>query len=187
MKIAFTGTHCTGKTTLLHDIEEIFSTEFVVNSVTEVARRIISRGYPLSMDANIDSYVHYINDQLNEENEKMKNCGLFISDRTLLDPVAYAIVNYQLPRPYIPQYFIDMMKNVWLLEKEKYDLYVYFPVEFELEADGVRPSDEKYRQDIDKVIVSLLEEYNINYIKISGNRFERREYLSCVIKEHLCN
>lgn len=185
MRIAFTGTHCTGKTTLLNDIEKVFAGKLEIHSVTEVARKIIEKGYPLNMDATTDSYIHYINDQLNAEKLSMQECDVFISDRTLLDPVAYAMVNSKLPRPYISEYFIEMMKNVWLLEKEKYDLYVYFPIEFKLEYDNVRPIDEKYRKDIDSVIVGLLEQYKINYIRISGDRDERINVLSKVIREYL--
>ena len=182
MKIAFTGAHGTGKTTLLKDMEEMLVDKFKVHSVTEVARKIIEKGYPLNMDATVDSYIHYINDQLNAENEQMQGCDIFISDRTLLDPVAYAMVNSKLPRPYISEYFIEMMKNVWLLEKDRYDLYIYFPIEFALEYDGVRPPDEKYRRDIDNLILSLLEQFQIKYIKISGNRCERKKQLFSIIE-----
>ncbi|MBR3602249.1 MAG: ATP-binding protein [Lachnospiraceae bacterium] len=184
MKIAFTGTHCTGKTTLLKDIEEILADKLKIHSVTEVARKIIEKGYPLNMDATVESYIHYINDQLNEENKLMQECDIFISDRTLLDPVAYAMVNSKLPRPYISEYFIEMMKNIWLLEKDRYDLYVYFPIEFALQYDGVRPEDEKYRRDIDALILSLLEQFQINYIKISGDRSERKKQLCDVIEKY---
>ena len=183
MNIAFTGAHCTGKTTLLKDIEEMLVGKFKVHSATEVARKIIEKGYPLNMDATIESYIHYINDQLNAENEQMQECDVFISDRTLLDPVAYAMVNSKLPRPYISEYFIEMMKNVWLLEKDRYDLYIYFPIEFALEYDGVRPADEKYRRDIDTLIVSLLEQFQIKYIRISGNRCERKKQLLNIIED----
>lgn len=184
MKIAFTGAHCTGKTTLLTDICQMAEEKNIkVGSITEVARRIINKGYPLNMDANVDSYIHYINDQLAAENEKMNKCKIFISDRTLLDPVAYARVNSRLPRPYIPQYFIEMMQRVWLMEKERYDLYVYFPIEFGLEMDGVRPFDETYRYDIDKEIISLLEENNINYVTINGSPEERTKYLFSILTQ----
>lgn len=185
LKIAFTGSHCTGKTTLLNDIINSLPDGTTVNSVTEVARKIIEKGYPLNMDATVDSYVHYINDQLKEENKKMEECDVFISDRTLLDPVAYAIVNSKLPRPYIPQYFIDMMENVWLLEKDKYDFYVYFPVEFGMETDGVRPVGDKYREDIDKMIEMLLIKYKIEYVKVTGNKLQRRDYLLSTIKNYM--
>ena len=185
MRIAFTGSHSTGKTTLLNDIIKYCGGDIKINSITEVARKIIVKGYPLNQDANIDSYIHYINDQLNEENTYMYECDLFISDNTLLDPVAYAMVKSQLPRPYIPEYFIEMMTNVWLIEQTRYDLYVYFPIEFPLEIDGIRPSDEQYRKDIDEQIRKLLTKHKINYITVSGDEMQRKDYLIKVIEEYL--
>jgi len=172
MKIAFAGTHCTGKTTLLRAIIEKYSKNNSFSYITEVARGIIKKGYPLSAEANTDSYIHYINDQLEAERNIFDH-KLFISDRTLLDPLAYALVNKELPRPYIRDYFIEMMKNVWLLEKERYDLYIYFPVEFSMSFDGIRPSDEEYRIKVDKMIYNLLNENSIRFETMSGDPDER--------------
>lgn len=185
MKIAFTGTHSTGKTTLLNDVIEYYGDDIKLKSISEVARKIIDKGYPLNQDANVDSYIHYINDQLSSEETYMRECDLFISDRTLLDPVAYAMVNSKLPRPYIPEYFIDMMTNVWLLEKNRYDIYIYFPIEFPLEIDGIRPLDEQYRKDIDEQIRMLLIKHKINYITVSGNKMQRKDYIIKVITEYM--
>lgn len=175
MKIAFTGTHGTGKTTLLNDAKPILAPRGM-SYVTEVARRIIQRGYPLNMDANVDSYTHYINDQLNAE-KAMSTSSIFISDRTLLDPLAYALVNRELPRPYIPDYFIEMMENVWLLEKKRFDTYVYFPVEFSMQIDNIRPEDENYRRAVDVKILELLKKYNVPHITVSGTPQQRLERL----------
>ena len=54
MRIAFTGSHSTGKTTLLNDIIKYCGGDIKINSITEVARKIIVKGYPLNQDANID-------------------------------------------------------------------------------------------------------------------------------------
>ena len=181
MRIAFTGTHGTGKTTLLHDVIEQRSNDDSFGYITEVARGIIERGYPLNAEANTDSYIHYINDQLIAE-RNIADYKLFISDRTLLDPLAYALINRDLPRPYIHDYFIDMMKNVWLLEKERYDLYIHFPVEFPMMFDGVRPADEEYRISIDRMINRLLNEYYVNFVTISGDMNERKRRIFKIIE-----
>ncbi len=176
MRIAFTGSHCTGKTTLLNQIEKYIPQACNYKSVSEVARNIIKRGYPLNAEANEDSYIHYIRDQLIAEKE-MQKFDVFISDRTLLDPLAYAMVNKTLPRPYVHDYFIEMMENIWYNEKEKYDFYIYFPIEFPLVLDGVRPSEDKYREDVDKTILFLLNKYNVKYYTMKGTPAEREEFM----------
>ena len=130
------------------------------------------------MDANVDSYTHYINDQLNAE-KVMSTSLIFISDRTLLDPLAYSLVNRELPRPYIPDYFIEMMENVWLLEKERFDIYVHFPVEFPMQIDDIRPEDENYRRAVDDKILELLNKHNVPHITVSGTPQQR---LECLLK-----
>ena len=181
MKMAFVGTHCTGKTTLLDQLKEKYSGDDSFGYITEVARKIIERGYPLNAEANTDSYIHYINDQLSAESV-INNYKLFVSDRTLLDPLAYALVNRELPRPYIQDYFIDMMKNVWLLEKARYDLYIYFPIEFPMRFDGVRPSDEEYRTTVDKMIHRLLIEHSVPFVTINGAMNEREQKILAIIE-----
>lgn len=184
MKIAFTGTHVTGKTTLLNDyvthIASVTNTKSV-GFITGIARGIIARGFPLNKDGNVDSYINYINDQLNAE-KQMELYDDFICDRTLLSPLAYALVNRVLPRPYIPDYLIEMIENVWLLEKDRFDLYAYFPIEFDMPTlDDIHPPDENYRKQIDEMIYSLLIKYNIKYTVIRGTRDERLNKLISII------
>lgn len=190
MKIAFAGTHVTGKTTLLMDYLQYIHMEtenghdmHSFGYITGIARNIIARGYPLNKDGNVDSYINYINDQLEAE-KRMTNFDDFISDRTLLDPLAYSLVNKSLPRPYIPDYLISMIKNIWLIEKNRYDLYVYFPIEFPMSGiDDIHPSDKEYRERIDKKIYSLLKEHNVKHIFIHGSREQRLNELVKLLNE----
>lgn len=177
MKIAFAGTHVTGKTTLLKDCEKYILQElegkYSFGYISGIARNIIKRGFPLNKDGNIYSYINYINDQLEAE-KVINNYDIFISDRTLLSPFAYATVNQRLPRPFIPEYLIKMMENIWLMEKERYDLYVYFPIEFPMgPLDEIHPSDEEYRKSIDLTIFELLNKFDVNYVIMTGNQEER--------------
>ena len=181
MKIAFTGTHITGKTTLLRDYESYISNKTEQNIsfgyISGIARAIIERGFPLNKDGNVYSYVNYINDQLVAE-KYINNYDIFISDRTILSPLAYATANQKLPRPFIPEYFIEMMENIWLLEKERYDIYIYFPIEFSMGIpDNIHPHDDEYRQIVDITLVDILKKHNIEYITMTGTREERLKKL----------
>ena len=176
MKLAFTGSHSTGKTTLIREIEKYVPYPATIKCVTEVARKIISKGYLLNNEATEASYIHYINEQLNEERD-ITCYDFFFSDRNLLDPLAYMIANKAFPGPTIEDYFIQMMENVWLLEQTRYDYYIYFPIEFPLVFDGVRPPDEKYRAAVDRAIVSILKNHNIPYISVTGSVAERKNQL----------
>jgi nicotinamide riboside kinase len=191
MKIAFEGTHITGKTTLLEEFKQLISYENGVypfenksfGYISGIARSIISRGFPLNKDGNIDSYVNFINDQLEAE-KWIQKYDIFISDRTLLSPLAYSLINRSLPRPYIPDYFISMIENIWLLEKQRYDLYIYFPIEFTMQnKDNIHLSDNEYRIDIDHMIHNLLETHCVDHIHMTGTREERLNSLVSIIRK----
>lgn len=184
MNIAFAGTHCTGKTTLLKQLMELFPADEKHIYITEIARSIIQRGFPLNMDATKDSYANYINDQLTAE-RGMKNAELFISDRTLLDPLAYARVNKNYVAADIDDFFIEMMENIWLLEKKQYDIYIFFPIEFPLVEDGIRPVNQIYRQKVSEMIWDLLNRHHINYTSVSGTHDERLGQLMKIINSSL--
>lgn len=176
-RVAFVGSHSTGKTTLAMHVESV-SAGTRVTVLPEVARIVIARGYPLGKDASADAYVNYVRDQL--EAERVAALGSFellVSDRTVLDCVGYARVNRRLPRPYIQDYFISMLEEVALREAEFYDLHVYFPVEWAMEADGVRPEDEQYREEVGGAIMAFLAESRIPSLSVSGTTDARMRSL----------
>lgn len=172
MNLAFCGTHSTGKTTLLNEL--VNTCEKKLFTITEVARKVITSGYPMGKDANINSYINYINLQLKaEQYAASKQYDILISDRTMLDPLVYALVNQALPRPFIPSYLIEMIEEIWKIQKEYYDLYIFFPIEFDMTSDGTRYEDEKYRMDVEVKTKELLIKNNINYISLTGSLDER--------------
>src|SRR5215207_7871441 len=106
MKLAFSGSHSTGKSTLLREIETIHGAKNIV-TIKDIARGVIKRGFPLEKNSTVDSFVNYIKDQLRAEREiERVDFDLLISDRTVIDAYGYATVNRDLPRPHIPDYFI---------------------------------------------------------------------------------
>ena len=100
---------------------------------------------------------------------------MFISDRTLLDPLSYSIVNQKYINSTVPDDIIKLLESVWLLESIQYDLYVLVPIEFEMPIDDIRPVDKKYRERIETQIASILSDYCINYITVSGTIDERAD------------
>jgi nicotinamide riboside kinase len=78
-------------------------------------------------------------------------------------------VNISLPRPYIPEYFVEMLLEMALLEAKTFDVYVYCSVDFPMEKDDVRPDDEEYRKQVGYQILNFLETYKLNYFVVKGD------------------
>ncbi len=173
IRIAFVGSHSTGKTTLLNYCKEQLSERLY--SIEDVPRRIIARGFPMGPYAVVDSFVNYVRDQLQAERESAasRNKEWLVSNRTILDAVAYACANKALPRPFIADYFVEMLEEVARLEVKFYDLYVEFPVCFPMTADPVRPEGEDYRMWVGREISRLLSLFNVPHVSVTGTTAER--------------
>lgn len=88
MKIAFSGTHGTGKTTAAFEL----ALEYKKNSnsdvylIQEVARRC---PFPINTQANEDSHTWILTEQIKQELEAVKKHNVVICDRTIMDTLAY--------------------------------------------------------------------------------------------------
>lgn len=181
IKIAIVGSHGVGKTTLIKELVE--KGEFDCEEISGIPRQIIKRGFPMGKNSTVDSYVNYINDQFKAQRlATMSIKPLIISDRTTLDATAYARVNSLLPRPAVPQYFIDMLHEVWLKEVAFFDIIAFIPVEFPMQSDGVRDEGDEYREAISFEIERILKSNNTKYAIIKGSVEERLVLLSSQIK-----
>jgi len=171
MKIAFIGADSTGKTTLIDEVVHACShMNMKVLIIKNVARGVISKGFPLAKRATVESYANYINDQLKREREAEKEgFEILLSDRTILDTLVNCKVNNQATKNMIADYFFQMFYEVWYLEAKLYNLYVHCPIEFPLVEDGIREIDTQYRSLVEEKIKKVLEEYKVPYINLCGS------------------
>ena len=168
MNIALTGSHGVGKTTLGFELYKYYAKKKVTFFSEGIPRKIIAKGFPLGDLATMDSYVEYIVGQLSALSQA-KQYDLYISDRTLLDPYAYALANENSNKSLITCRELELLHQVWLLERKEYDLYLFLPIQFNMVNDGVRPVGERYRELVSQTILNLLHENNLNYITVTGS------------------
>lgn len=167
----FVGADGTGKTTLVSAIRAELGSKVVV--VDEVARSVISAGYPLGKDASRESYVELSRRYQEKLFEARLTDRILIAERTALDPLAYALVNLAIPRPQIEPSFIEFLKAQWRMDTLNYKTYFYLPIEFELAADGVRVDDPDYREKISEQMLLLANDSNSDVLQVSGTVEER--------------
>lgn len=182
-RIAIAGAHGVGKTSLAYALTNSL-TGFEVTLNSQLARTLIKNGYPLGRNATTESYIQYIVAQLRAE-RFCEPCDLFISDRTLLDPLAYAIVNRNSSNSAVPENIIELLRVTWLLETQQYALYIFVPIEFDMSIDGVRPEGKDYQKKVEDQILSLLNEYDVNYITVSGTLEDRNRQVLHALGDHL--
>lgn len=175
MRIGFIGTQGTGKTTILNALHEVLPHYEKCNEVT---RWVKSIGFSINEDG----------DDLTQELILMKhitNLQLYdnsIADRTLIDGYVYTDwlnKNGKVSTEMVNKTLLVMNKLI-----NEYDLLFYLPIEFSLEDDGVRSTNNKFREEIDlkfrEVIASQL---GTNIITLTGTVQERLKTILQNIKE----
>jgi len=183
LRVSLSGTHCTGKTTLL---EEIRKDEFFRNHNYVIldgpTRQLKDQGFPI----NNDDKQKYDNTQLMCSYIDATNLttwkGKVISDRCLLDTYIYTKYLYENRLVSRPTFLA--ISSFWECAAEKYDLIILpSPKDVELVGDKYRNEDKKFRDRIWKLFQEELELSRVKYHIIEGTTKQRMDKL----KFHLIN
>lgn len=156
LMIGITGSHGTGKTTLANRL----SCELGLPKIDEIARTVHAMGYGLDDQATLESQQLIWLGQYYEE----LTLNRYVSDRTLIDPLAYTSLLFgDSPG-------LNAVANITHhVINSHYTALFYIPIEFELEADGIRSENLAWQQEVDYKILSLLNDFQIDYFPITGS------------------
>jgi len=171
MKIGFTGTHGTGKSTLAKRVAE----EYSLPLITGITRQLQEKGYPINEQGTLESQMCIASAQLASEIA----AATFVSDRTFIDQLAYATING------LPKEYLDLLRILTCRSLIDYDIIFYIPIQsFILEDDKIRSTDSAYRKAIDLQIQTLLKELldDRMYIKVSGGFDKEFKEISKILK-----
>jgi nicotinamide riboside kinase len=174
MKIGFCGTMSVGKTTLVNALKEL--PEFAEYEFrTERSKYLRDLGIPLNTDSTLKGQIIFFAERSSEllaEN--------IITDRTIIDVMAFT----RLAKS-IPYFMADALNDAVSHLIREYDYIFYVsPEGVELEDNGVRTIDVKYRNEVDKEIQNLILRHRPklrNYTILSGTTEERIEKIKQVI------
>jgi nicotinamide riboside kinase len=174
MKIGFTGTMSVGKTTLVNALKEL--PEFAdYTFATERSKYLRDLGIPLNTDSTIKGQVVFLAERASE-----LMCENVITDRTIIDVMAFT----RLAKS-IPYYMGDDFEQLSSHLIREYDYIFYIsPEGVELEDNGVRTIDEKYRMNIDAEIKKIINSYKSKiktYVELSGTTEERIQKIKQVM------
>lgn len=173
-RIVFTGAQGTGKTTVLKEFEAQGK-----NVITEVVRELAKRGVKINKDGDEKSQTKIFK-TYKEKLAELSTTG-YISDRCLVDVIAYSM--YLAEQGKVSDEHVQkQMKQLAKFKIENPDIaYCYFPIEFDVVADGVRDTDEEFRTAIDHNIKVVLQEAGIQPIIVRGTVEERVDKVQRVI------
>jgi len=178
MKITFVGAHGTGKTTLSNEVvDRLADIDPSVQATPEVPRVICeSAGDPgffrRSKNTLIKQMALLVGQPVYEA-DGSRNSDLLICDRSILDHWSYTLYFYEeeLSESAIGQALDALVKK----HCSTYEQIFYLPIEFPVEADGIREEESEFQSAIDSEIRSLLERYDLRFTAVNGSVEERTE------------
>ncbi len=171
-KIALIGSMSVGKTTLFQLLSQ--SPKFKDFSfLDETAMAIIRSGgiHPVDMDdlgrQNFQLKVYEA--QVNNEKNAIKNNQSFITDRSILDGLAYSweFDNFQTMFELTRQH----------LEFTQYTHIFYLPIEFGFDNSDRSVEDQNFQKLIDTRLLGIVQTLDQKIIPLKGNSLERCEQI----------
>lgn len=147
---------CTGKTTIAKQLAKYKKFKLL----PEVARLMHDKGYKLDKEITVE--VEMLIAEHQEEIEKEE--GSWVADRCFVDLLAYTLVLF----PEEEDLHNDINDR---LDKAKYDIIFYTPIEFPIRDDGVRSTNKEFQTKIDDTIKDILK--TIPHVILRGTKEAR--------------
>jgi nicotinamide riboside kinase len=167
MKIAFTGTSSTGKTTLInelfkHDDFKSYKLSFSTTDARSLLNDMGAKQMDLMTDAQRITF-QKLYFQKKKEQELEKNN--FIVDRSFVDVASYWLVR-ECKNDIALANENDLLLKSKALSME-YDVHFYFPYGvIPFEADGYRSENDNQRKEIGVQIHTFLNKWQLKYVSL---------------------
>jgi GTPase SAR1 family protein len=163
MKIGFCGTMSVGKTTLVNALKNVPEFEDYTFT-TERSKYLNSLGIPLNTDSTLKGQNIFLAERCTELMQEN-----IITDRTIIDVIAFTKLAKSIS--YIDGDAFEEYAKRFIRE---YDYIFYVSPEGTIiEDNGVRETDQEYRDEIDKTIKLLLSKYKPWHHVLKGSTEER--------------
>jgi predicted ATPase len=184
LTVAVSGTHGTGKSTLIRYLQSRFESDFQIDVVPEAAREIVrklSDSEFFESNFSVERQLSTIGFQMLSERlalnipQHPKKFRLTLCDRSLVDLWAYATMLF-------PAFAESSLGLLWreIIErwaKNVYDIIVFLPIEGPMNLQEQRYQGAKFQSTIDAAIRNLYREFGIEVVILRGSLDERLDKL----------
>jgi len=163
-RISISGSHSTGKSTVIDALKKIPSLTNRFEFKGEVLRSIKKLGHNINELGTDDTQALVMAKFL--EYSTLKNV---ILDRCALDGLVYA--SYMYEKNLIKKSSLKIAESIF--ENVRYDIMFYIAPEFSIVPDGVRSENYEFRDRIAELFEEYMESYKLEPIRLTGSVDER--------------
>jgi len=176
MKIGFCGTMSVGKTTLVNALKDLPEFKNYI-SRTERSKYLMEMGIPLNTDSTLKGQLVFAAERASELMQEN-----IITDRTIVDVMAFAKLSTSMS----DEEKFYLCATIQPLMNEYDFLFYVSPEGVEIEDNGVRETDAKYRMAIDEEIRLTTQMHRSKKtITINGTTKERIEQVKNAIAQYV--
>lgn len=157
MKLAIIGTHSTGKTTLLVRLKESLGFLGLKSEIVPEMARLCP--FPINEETTLEAQKWILENQMAKEAEMFQEGLILLCDRSTIDNLAYFWRAASIRKIDIGDWETRAVHHTstynFIFKTQKLSLSSL--------ADGLRATDEYFRQEIDDLITELLQKHRIKY------------------------
>jgi thymidylate kinase len=167
--VAVSGAQSVGKTTFCLDLRDELQRKGTVSVEvrTRVARDLKAKGIASDQFTDADEYPLYFRRHF-ENLLRPSAADVVILDRSVLDTIAYAQLNGN-----VSPVWLGLCERLAELLIPLVHMYFYIPVEFGVEDDGIRCTDNDYQSQLATIMETVIKAYYPTRIIMTGSREQR--------------
>jgi deoxyadenosine/deoxycytidine kinase len=177
-KIAFCGSHGTGKTTLLESIANEFQLPIIDKTLRTYWKDIgVDDFEKLPANIRTQCQLNLLLNQINREDSEGKSG--FITDRSVLDYIGYTAVSSDMDGA-----LLGLYQQLIKARLQNYTHFIYTPVEFEAKKEHLRADPA-----LQNVVAETIEKYldlwmeTGSYLIVRGSVDERLEQIRAFLSK----
>lgn len=182
-RIAISGSHGVGKTTLLDALNDKLGAK--MHLIGNIMRTLAAEGYPVGSSTTPDTLTAYLLRQCEQERRAPMDIHVF-SDRVLTDGLAYilAAIDDRIASYSWGVGELKILEAAARLHISKYDYHVILPVEFSLvPGDTLHRHGEEFRLKVEQRLRNIVaNDWPIPVIEIRGSVEKRVDMLTKLVE-----
>ncbi|MCY0150693.1 ATP-binding protein [Hoeflea sp. G2-23] len=187
VKVGIAGTHSTGKSTFLEQLDSVLSAEGVaIGRVGDLAKAARDRGFPILTDHNFESTLWIMAEGMRQEAEAALSSEVILVDRPVLDALGYLYAAVEISGRSLPDRQLDELRSIAVAHAGDYDVLVMTKLDPAISLGEGRDKNHEFRVAAGEKIRALAEEAALQpVILTSSNGDEVLGQVLETVRRHL--
>ena len=177
-RIIFIGAHGTGKTVLANELSKVIKIPVVERECMKDFKYLVNTSIinPQKKNYTSEAFQHIICSMSHWDFMRWVNAGVpCIMTRSPLDTIAYSNADNSINTEENNSNYLKLRNDKEFMDAIKKSLFIYIPIEFDIEDDGVRPVDTEFQKKVDEALKKIIYEFDITPLVVTGTVKERME------------